>query len=307
MHQFKIVAEPKVLLGESPIWDEREERFYWIDSTGGALFCAAPDGSSQRVWKFEEMVGSFALREAGGGIITTEKGINLIDLESGELELIGEPEPETEGRFNDGKVDREGRFLTGSMDYRLINPATNWLWDTAKSPCNLYRVDADHSITAIEGDLAVTNGPAFSPDGRTFYLSNSWANQIYAYDYGTDGELSERRVFASYREDKTATGAAEPDGSTVDEEGYLWSVAVYGGEIRRYAPDGSLDRRIKTPVIKPTSLIFGGSEMDVLYITSMANAPDLPWELPVDGPLAGAVFSLHGLGVRGIPETRFAG
>ena len=96
-----------------------------------------------------------------------------------------------------------------------------------------------------------------------------------------------------------------PDGATVDEEGFVWSAAVYGGELRRFAPDGSLDRIVRMPVLKATSVMFGGPDLDTLYVTSMAKPP-LP-RFPEDGPLGGSLFAIRELGVRGVPEVRFAG
>jgi sugar lactone lactonase YvrE len=220
-----------------------------------------------------------------------QTGFHLLDFKSGECVPITDPEadlPTT--RLNDGKVDRRGRFLAGSMDM-----------DEAGPNGALYRLDPDFSIHLLEDKIICSNGPCWSPDGRTFYFCDTWSEEISAYDYDLEtGTPSNKRTFTSFKGGKGA-----PDGATVDGEGFVWSAAVYSGELRRFAPDGSLDRIIEMPVLKVTSVMFGGPELDILYVTSMAKPP-LP-RFPEDGPLGGSLFAVTGLGIRGVPERRFAG
>ncbi|ALL79765.1 hypothetical protein AD006_32080 (plasmid) [Pseudonocardia sp. EC080610-09] len=307
MTRFRIVAGPHTVLGEGPIWDVVEERLYWLDSVQGTILRCDAVGGELDVWDLPGPVGAMALRESGGALLTLATGFHLFDFGSGELTPIADPESGRASRFNDGKVDRQGRFVTGSMEDTLIDPASSWLVGKIEAGSSLYRVDTDLTVQRIQGDIGITNGPCFSPDGTTMYVSDSWRDEIQAFDYdAASGTVSRPRTFASWEKDKGSTGLAQPDGATVDSEGYLWSVAVYAGEIRRYAPDGTLDRRIFTPVLKPTSVAFGGPDLDILYVTTMANPP-LPMTLPPDGPIAGSLLALHGLGVQGIAERRFAG
>lgn len=307
MPTFEVVGPPLAELGEGPIWDPDSQRLHWIDSTRGCVFRAAPDGGNLEMWVLGEPIGSMALRASGGALITLASGIYLFDFDSGERQFVAHPDDGKPARYNDGKVDRQGRFVTGGMDYNLINPDSSWLVGRIEAGCSLILIDKDLSIRTIKEDVGITNGPCFSPDGTTFYLSDSWRDEIQAFDYDIEtGSLSNQREFASFRDDKGSTGQAQPDGCTVDDEGYLWSVAVYAGEIRRYAPDGTVDRRVATPTLKPTSVAFGGADMDILFVTTMGN-PELPIQLPADGPAAGVTFAIKGLGHRGIPETRFGG
>jgi len=187
-------------------------------------------------------------------------------------------------------VDRQGRFVAGSMDM-----------DEAGANGALYRLDTDLSVHVLERDIICSNGPCWSPDGKTFYFTDTWSEEISAYDYDVEtGTPAKKRKFASFKE----IGGA-PDGATVDSEGFVWSAAVYSGQIVRFAPDGGIDRIIKTPVLKVTSVAFGGPDLDVLFVTSMARPP-LP-RFPEDGPMAGHLFAIHGLGATGVPERRFAG
>ncbi len=166
----------------------------------------------------------------------------------------------------------------------------------------LYRLDPDLSVHKLEEGIVVSNGPCWSPDGKTFYFSDTWSNEISAYDYDlATGGISNKRCFASF----APLGDGVPDGATVDSEGCVWSAAVYGGKLYRFAPDGTLERQIDMPVKKVTSMNFGGPNLDVLYVTSMAKPP-LP-RFPGDGVLRGALFAIYDLGIQGVPEPRFAG
>jgi sugar lactone lactonase YvrE len=281
----------KNILGEGPVWDVEEQRLYWIDSFGQQIFRCTAHGTELESWDVPEKIGSMALRRQGGAVLALRTGFHLFDFASGEARLIQDPEadlPRT--RLNDGKVDRQGRFVAGSMDM-----------DEAGPNGALYRLDADLSVHVLETGIIVANGPCWSPDGATFYFADSWSGEISAYDYdAATGTPTNKRPLAGF----AALGGA-PDGATVDAEGCIWSAAVYSGQIVRFAPDGRLDRVVRMPVLKVTSVAFGGPDLDVLFVTSMARPP-LP-RFPEDGPMAGNLFAIHGLGVRGVAERRFAG
>jgi len=289
--QIDAIVECKTILGEGPLWDVREQRIYWIDSVGAKIYRAKPDGSDVEQWGVEAKIGSFALRERGGAILALQSGFHLFDFETGRSSLIANPDPgDSRVRLNDGKVDRRGRFVAGSMD------------TTEQTGLGiLYRIDPDLSIHRLDRGIVVSNGPCWSPDSEIFYFSDSRSHAIWAYDYDLDtGNVANKRKFATLEGDDGL-----PDGATVDAEGYVWSVGVYHGKILRFAPDGSLDRRIEFPVKCVSSVMFGGPDLDVLYVTSMAKSP-VP-DGPQDGPLGGSLFAIRGLGVKGLPETRFAG
>lgn len=290
--RIEILADVKTTLGEGPLWDVDEQRLYWIDSFDGRVFRCTADGRELRAWDVPQKIGSMALRKQGGAVVSLARGFHFLDFRSGEVELIVDPEPDKlANRLNDGKVDRQGRFYAGSMDTQEAGPNGA-----------LYRLDPDLSLHRLDTGIVVSNGPCWSPDGRTFYFADTWSGEIWAYDCDpASGAISNRRTFT--RVDMSGGGAA--DGSTVDAEGYLWNAQVYDGKLVRYAPDGSVDRVIEMPVKKVTSVMFGGPELDVLYVTSMAKPP-LP-RFPQDGVARGSLFALHGLGVRGLPEPRFGG
>ena len=291
MH-INIVVDVKTTLGEGPLWDVEQQRIYWIDSIDGRVFRTTADGRELRSWEFGQKIGSMALRRDGGhALLALQNGIHDLNLHSGEISLLINPEPglQPRNRLNDGKVDARGRFLFGSMD-TLEEQASG----------KLYRLDPDMALHVVEEDIIVSNGPCWSPDDRTFYFADTWTGHIWAFDYDIEtGSATNRRNFASV--DRSNGGAA--DGATVDAEGCLWSALVYDGRLVRYTPDGAVDRMIEMPVKKITSVMFGGPELDILYVTSMAKPP-LP-RFPGDGQARGALFAITGLGIRGRPESRF--
>ncbi|MGP9680194.1 SMP-30/gluconolactonase/LRE family protein [Halomonas sp. AOP27-A1-41] len=291
--QIDILLDVKTTLGEGPVWDVEQQRLYFIDSMDGRVFRCAADGTDLRAWDVPGKIGSMALRKNGeGAILSLDKGFWLLDFKSGHCELLHDPESNlVDTRINDGKCDRMGRFFAGSMDMMEEGPKGA-----------LYRVEPDMTVTKIEDGIICSNGPCFSPDDKTFYFTDTWTGEVWAYDYDiTTGEISNRRTFAKV--DTLNGGAA--DGATVDSEGYYWMALVYDGRICRFAPDGTLDREIEMPVKKVTSVQFGGPDLDVLYVTSMAKPP-LP-RFPGDGVQRGSLFAITGLGVTGIPEPRFGG
>ena len=291
--RIEVLVDVKTTLGEGPLWDVEQQRLYWIDSFDGRVFRSTHDGREIRAWDVPEKIGSIAIRKDGNGAICSlANGFHTLDFKTGDVALIHDPEPGKDAnRINDGKVDKRGRFIAGSMDTQESGPNGA-----------LYRLDPDMSVHKIDDGIIVSNGPCWSPDGRTFYFADSWSGEIWAYDYDLDtGNVSNRRTFTKV--DTSDGGAA--DGATVDSEGYVWSAGVYVGKLYRYAPDGTVDRIIDMPVKKVTSVNFGGPNLDILYVTSMAKPP-LP-RFPGDGVLRGSLFAIYDLGITGVPEPRFGG
>lgn len=290
MLRIDVLVDEKDRLGEGPLWDVKEQRFYWIDSYGPAVKSCDADGRDVKRWPLPQPVGSLALREQGGAVVSLRDGFYFLDFDSGDTSLIHKTQPgELRPRLNDGKVDRRGRFLAGSMDYEERDPVGK-----------LFRLDPDLSLHTLDEGITCSNGPCWSPDDKTFYFADTTPGIIYAYDYDIEtGGLDSRRILSTFDDLR-----GYPDGATVDEEGYLWSAEVYSGRLIRFDPEGVVDRIVGLPVQSTTSVIFGGADLDIAYVTSMAR--------PMGGKYhkereAGAVFAIHGLGVRGVPEPRFAG
>jgi sugar lactone lactonase YvrE len=282
------VADVHAVLGEGPLWVAGEQALYWLDIKGRKIFRLDEKGELSR-WPTPFQVGSIASRSEGGFIAGTDQGIAEINLSTGRLQVLFNPEEELpHNRFNDGKVDRQGRFWAGTMDDRERGSAGT-----------LYRIDPSLHWTVVDSHYGITNGPAFSPDGRLMYHSDTLRRVTYAFDLDTEGNASNRRVFLQFGE---ADG--HPDGMTVDSDGCLW-IAFWGGWcVRRFSPAGELRQTIKVPVEQPSSCAFGGPDLDRLYITSATKSLD-ERALAMQ-PKAGGLFMVIP-GVRGLEEAPFAG
>lgn len=300
MADIKLLVDCRNHLGEGPVWDAREQRLYWVDSTACEIWSCKEDGSDPRTFYVPTFIGSIALRESGGAVLAAADGFSFYDFATQEVTPIANPLADTPGyRFNDGKVDRAGRFFAGTMG-NDFDPADVSIPREPGNQGSLYRLDPDLTVTEIDTGMICSNGPCWSADNSTFYFGDSEHKVIWAYDYDLgSGCATNKRVHISDQ-----NHARTVDGATVDSEGFLWSAKVLGGRIIRYAPDGSIDRELDVPVRNVTSLTFGGRTMDTLYFTSMSKPVR---GVPNTQQGAGGLFAVHGLGVKGIPEPRFAG
>jgi sugar lactone lactonase YvrE len=256
-----------------------------------------PRTGRTRHWSLDHDVGALAIRRGGGAVLALADGFYFFDFAGERLDLISRVDADQpRSRLNDGKCDRRGRFFAGGMDDK-----------EELKICSLWRLDADLSVARVDDGIICTNGPCWSPDNRTFYLADTFQGEYWAYDYDiATGSLTNKRLFHSFKNDP---GVA--DGSTIDDEGFVWNAQLISGDLVRYAPDGTVDRRIGMPVRNITSVMFGGDRLDELYVTSMARVKhpavhDLFAREMKPQYLAGSLFKVTGLGVRGLPEPRFA-
>jgi L-arabinonolactonase len=232
MIETRLLVDADNHLGEGPLWDVREQRLYWIDSTAAEIYSCKADGSDVNRYFVPTHIGSMALRERGGAVVALASGLHFYDFDAQTVRLIADPEhDEPETRFNDGKVDRRGRFVAGTMAYDF----DRYDADRGQRPTRsggLYRLDTNGAVTRLDGGISCSNGPCWSPDNRTLYFTDTYDKLMYAYDYDIEtGAASNRRVFASARD-----MAGTFDGATVDAQGYVWSALVFGGRILRFAP-----------------------------------------------------------------------
>ncbi len=288
MADVKCIADVHAVLGEGPVWVAREAALYWLDIKGRKIFRLG-DGGSFAEWPTPFRVGSIAPRKSGGFIAGTDEGIAEVDPASGRFEIVAAPEKDLPGnRFNDGKVDRRGRFWAGTMD------------DAERAAAGtLYCFGPNLEWSAVDKDYKVTNGPAFSPDGTTMYHNDSARQETYAFDLDTAGNASNRRVFLQF-----GRGDGYPDGMTVDSEGCLWIAFWDGWCLRRYSPSAEWIETVRMPVQRPTSCVFGGRDLDRLYVTSASIDLD-PDALKMQ-PNAGGLFMLIP-GVRGLADVPYDG
>lgn len=208
-----------------------------MDSLDGRLFACNAQGGAIKSWDVRQKIGSFALRQNGeGAVVALQNGVHLLDFASGELTLLHHPEADRPfNRLNDGKVDRQGRFLFGSMDMREEEPSGA-----------LYRPDADLSLHVLKKDIIVSNAPCWSPPARRSILPIPDGRNLRLGLQHRDRRSFRRTGLCHV--DRSEGGAA--DGATVDSEGYLWNALVYAGKLVRYTPEGKVDRIIEMPVKK---------------------------------------------------------
>lgn len=284
----RCIADVHALLGEGPVWVAREAALYWLDIKGRKIFRLSEQGEVSQ-WPTPFRVGSIAPRVSGGLIAGTDQGIAQIDLATGRLDVLFNPEKDLPGnRFNDGKVDRSGRFWAGTMDD-----------SEQRATGSLYRFEPDLSWSAVDANYKVTNGPAFSPDGSLMYHNDSGRQVTYVFDLDEDGQANNRRTFLQFGEDD-----GFPDGMTVDRQGCLWIAFWDGGCVRRFSPEADLLQTVEMPASKPTSCTFGGPDLDRLYVTSARI--DLDETALMMQPNAGGLFMVT-TGVQGIADVPFAG
>jgi len=275
-------------LGEGPLWNYHEQALYWLDINQSKIRRHDPQTGKAQVFDMPCKVTALGLRKSGGFVCATERGLQFWDGAGSEMQFISHPEQGKQGaRFNDGKVDRAGRFWAGTMDGRNASSA-------------LYRLDTNGSVQRMETGITISNGIGWSPDNRRMYYADSLHYSIYDYHFNLEtGEISHRRVFAQVEPD-----FGVPDGLTMDSQGCIWVAFYDGWKVVRYHPDGSIADLIDMPVARPTCPAFGGAELDELYITTAIDGLSAG-ELEKQ-PLAGNLFMVKP-GVKGLPEPRFAG
>jgi sugar lactone lactonase YvrE len=290
--EITCVVDNKAKLGEGPVWDEQDQVLWWTDIKGKCMHCFKPATGTNLEYQLPVRVGCFALRENGGFLLAAEHGFYTWEPETNILKHIFDVEADREdNRMNDGGCDRQGRLLASSMSLADPRQPTGACW----------RVKTDMTCERIHDGLHVGNGIAFSPDGTTMYLADTPVNKVWAYPYDTDtGKLGEKRLFVD-----TENLAGKPDGATVDADGCYWLAGVAGWQLYRFTSEGKLDRTIDVPVEKPTCPMFGGKDLDDIYLTSIREGV-LP-EILEQSPQSGGLFVIKGAGFKGLPEPRFKG
>ncbi len=282
-----VVLEARNILGEGALWSVDERQLYWTDIEARRLYRLDPETSRLATWPMPERVCSFAFRERGGLLVAFESGLSFFDLSSRSETRIADIETElATTRLNDGRCDRQGRFVVGGFDA------------SGKGGSGAYRLDVDLSLHELFRDLSSANSTCFSLDGRTMYFADTPERAIWAFDYDIEtGTPRNRRVLCDFGDQPGA-----PDGSAIDAEGCLWNAQWSGSRVVRFTPEGRIDKIIQLPCSNPTSVAFGGLNLDTLFITSARFL--LTEDKIRNEPLAGALFAARP-GVQGMPETTF--
>lgn len=280
-------------LGECVLWCERSRRVFWTDITAQHLHSFTPASGERQEWILPERLCCFAFTNDPDRLLVGLEGrlafFNLTTLTIVDIVNIESELPMT--RMNDGRCDRTGRFVFGTMDER----------DSKAAVGSFYRLNADLSLETLPlPAIAIANSICFSLDGTAMYFCDSMQKHIYRWNNYEHAEAPHITVFASLEQ-----GAA--DGSTIDAAGYLWNAQWGAARVVRYNANGQVDRIIELPVTQPSCVCLGGDALDTLYVTTAQQS--LSQEELHSQPLAGSLFytRLHDDQVRGVPESRFAG
>jgi sugar lactone lactonase YvrE len=276
--RFEPIDERRHILGEGPFWDEETERLYHVDIVGRLVIAYAADGAPAGTWPMPDVV-SAAIPKAGGGLVVTLRdGAWLFDPKDGALARFAAPDGDPGNRSNEARTDPAGRLWIGTMRNN-IGPQGESL-PVDRSSGTLSVVMPDGTSRRVLAGIGISNTLCWSPEGDILYFGDSLASVLHSYRYDAkNAALSDREIFSDLK------GHGDPDGSAIDEEGYLWNARWGAGEIVRFAPDGSVDRIIEVPVRQPTSCVFGGTDRKTLYVTSASHGLEKP------GPLDGATLA----------------
>ena len=286
----EVVLDARAELGEGPRWDPREQRLLWVDIMAGRVHAFRPDKGACRNVGVGKPVGALAGARDGSLVLAVADGFARLDFKSGATTMLAAVEADRpQNRMNDGACDPAGRFWAGTMAL-----------DESPGQGALYRLDPDLTVHTMVTSVTISNGIDWSLDGRRMYYVDSPTRRIDVFDFdGQGGAITNRRLFASIPAE-----AGIPDGLTVDADGFVWLALWGGAALRRYAPDGTLERTVPLPVSHPTSCAFGGAALDELYVTS-ARRP-LSVEERKREPEAGSLLRLRP-GVKGRPANLFGG
>lgn len=276
--------------GEGVLWDPVAGLVWWADIHGKRLWSLDPASGTANSYEMPARPCCFAPRAAGGFIVAFDDRVSLFDLARGEGECLHRFEPDRpETRLNDGRTDRQGRFIAGGMDEVGFTPTSSVL-----------RIDPDRSVTTIITGVGCANSTCFSADGRTMFFADTRERRIRAYDYDpATGALGDYRVFATLGDQPGV-----PDGSCIDADGGVWNAVWEGSRVIRFGPDGRVDRIVELPVLKPTCCAFGGADLDILFVTS--SRLELDDDQLAAAPHSGGLFAIR-TGFRGVADAPFAG
>ena len=277
--QFECIADYGCETGENPLWHPLERRLYWCDIPNGRIFRFDPASGLHEKCYEGRPVGGFTVQDDGSLLLFRDRGNIVIWNEGKLIEVVSEIDKVCSSRFNDAIADPIGRVFCGTMS-------------GPDKKGSLYRLDLDGSIRAVLNDIGCSNGMAFALDQKSLYYTDSFAREIYVFDYNIqDGAISNQRLFATFEESDGL-----PDGATLDAEGRLWSAFWDGACIVRFLPDAQIDGRVTFPARKTSSLTFGGDDYTDIYVTTAGGNTKQE-----DGEQAGALFRLK-TQTRGVPE-----
>ena len=280
------------ILGEGVQWNHREQAVWWTDIKSSKLFRYHLATQNLQTWDTPEAVGCFAFAENDERILLAlASGFAWFNKNSGAVEWIAKPEAHLVGnRLNDGRVDRQGRFWSGSIVEQKSAPDQR---------AGLFCLNESGKTSQHLTGLAISNSLCWSLDSTKLYHADSPSHQIKVYDFDAQtGTLSNGKVFVQ------TSDSVEPDGSCIDADGHLWNAEWGGQRLVRYNAEGVQVGELKTIVTQPTCMAFGGDDMNLLFVTSARIG--LSEDALAAQPEAGNLF-IYRTDFKGVNESWYKG
>ena len=256
--KFETLIDRPLEIGESPVWDDRRGVLWFVDILSPAVLCLEPKSRKLSAHAMPAAVGSVGVALDARLVVALRTGVHLFDPGSGQLEFLVHPEPDrTMNRLNDGKVGPDGCFWIGSMHDSV-----------PRAPSGaLYCVSPTGECRRVLEELKVSNGLAWSPEGKTMYHADTRRGQVMVFDFDAKtSQIVNGRALIALTEEQGL-----PDGAAVDDEGFYWSAGVTAGRLNKVSPQGRLVASLELPVAAPTMPCFGGADGHTLFVTSLAS------------------------------------
>lgn len=285
--QAELLVDSKCGLGEGIQWSVKNQRLYWVDIDNAQLFSCDENGDDVLVKDLPERLCSFAFDPDGNMVCAFESGIYRYHSQTDQRDLLAAFEPDiSETRLNDGRCDRNGRFVAGGYSE-----------GNQEAISSVVSFDRGQMTTLIK-NVACSNSIGFARDGKRMYFADTMAKDIFYFKYNNEtGDLSDKTLFATLTEEEGV-----PDGSVVDSEDALWNAQFSGGRVQRFLSDGTRDICVRLSVPNITCACFGGKKLDKLFITTARHKMTEDEISTI--PLSGGVFFVSP-GVCGIAESEY--
>ena len=294
---LRLAVDARCAHGEGVVWDQDRQQVLWVDIDGARLWLHRPGDGHTRSWALPERAGCIGLGEDGSLLLALAKGLYRADLDGAgqelplwHLEAVELEQAHT--KVNDGRADRHGNFVFGTMNEHPERAPTG----------AFYQYSAAHGLRRLPlPGVAIPNSICFSPDGLTMYWCDSLDARILCGDYDpANAQVRAVRCFARIEDDANAS----PDGSCIDADGYLWNAQWGAARVVRYRPDGTVERVVSLPVPQPSCCALGGPALDTLYVITSPQGLDPAARAAA--PESGGLYALPVPGCRGLAESRVA-
>lgn len=285
------IGNPICQLAECPLWNDQEKALYWTDILGRRIWSYHPQTDAiDLAWQGDLQVGGFAFTPIQDMVLCTDRGVHYLARQGGQAEcklsLLYDIDLAPGVRFNDITTDPEGRIFAGTLTPQRSNGI-------------LYRLEQGKDPVPVLQDVGTSNGMTFSLDLQSFYHTDSHVRTITRYDYDrATGHIENPQIMYRGREEN-----GKPDGITLDSEGFIWVACWRGSQVIRIDAQGEIVQRIPIPAIQVSSLIFGGDNLDELFVTSACEGgTDLEKGLDDTGRFLGGLVYRLSPGVKGRRE-----